>query len=672
MTELDAGLRKAELQQQQAQLNYLFNKNMQYFRKAAPDIFEMFNGYHAEELRLSLHPEGYVELVNFKLNRKPVYPMAPKEFVAKQVRNFYAAPALAHVKFTHARTINDQQVHIPIVNELIDEFQDVKKHVNPDHPYSTLLFIGTGLGYQVEKILTEKKVFHAIIYDPHKDSFYASMHTVDWENIINLLNSRGGSINFLLGMKPQVAMRGMRRISHNIGAFNTAVTFFFKHLNSDEANEFMRMYQKEYQLPYSQLGFFDDELTSVAHTVENIKANVPIVDQSKAMNNLPPVIIVGNGPSLDHLEGFIKDNKDSAIVISGGTSIGSLHKMGIKPDFHVEIERTRVTHDWITKGTTKEFREGITLLALNTVGPETMSLFEDKAIGIKPFDAGKIVLDKECGKIVPLMACNPTVANGALSFAVAMGFTEIYLVGIDLGMKEGAEHHSKHSLHYEVENKTGTKVYTPYTEKKRNYTRTGNFGGKVTTTSVLDNSRSAIEFVLSHYPHVKCINPNDGLLIKGTDTVTPEDLPHLETIDKSEVITSIKNCCFKTVENNELTTDHIRHQYLEKSFSIKNQLKLKKKISNNNELIEELNKSFRNIRDKEDMSSLLFRGSYESFAAIILRACLFAKTPKEFQDRFKAGRKLLNELIDAAYGRIENDLLHLDTTIREDINTLKQ
>lgn len=671
MSDLDAAVRKAELQHQQSKLNFMFNKNMQFFRKAAPEIFQMFKSYQPEELRLSLHPDGYVELVNFKLNLKPVYPKNPIEFVEEQVASFYKAPAVAHVRFLQARKINDQQIHIPIINELIDQFSDVEKHISPDHPYSTILFVGAGLGYQIETILQEKKVFHAVVYDPHKDSFYASMHTVDWENIVLNLNTQGGSINFLLGMTPEAGISGIRKICHKIGAFNTSVTFFFKHLNSDEANEFMRLYHKEYQLPYSQLGFFDDELTSVSHTVENINRNVPIIDQTTAQNNLPPLIIVGNGPSLDHLESFIKNNINSAIIMSGGTAIGSLHKMGIKPDFHVEIERTRVTHDWITKGTTAEFREGITLLALNTVGPETISLFEERAIGVKPFDAGKILIDQECEAKLPLMACNPTVANGALSFATAMGFTEIYLVGIDLGMKEGAEHHSKHSLHYEVESKTGTKVYTPYTEKERNYTRKGNFGGEVTTTAVLDNARNSIEFVLNQYPSVNCYNPNDGLLIGKTKTVPPEELPHLPSIDKKEVVKSLKISCFKSYNTENLTADYVRAKYLDKNSKLKSSLKLKKDVINNNDLILELNRSFRSIRNIEDLSSMLFRGSFENFAAVILRACLFAENQKQFNDRYRYGRKQINKMIEAAFTRVDSELLHLDKTTREDINTLK-
>src|SRR5690606_9240691 len=150
-----------------------------------------------------------------------------------------------------------------------------------------------------------------------------------------------------------------------------------------------------------------------------------------------PVFILGNGPSLDsHIE-FIRKHQPYAIIITAGTALGSMAKTGIKPDFHVEMERNINITDWIKLGTTDEYRKGITLLCLNTVAPDPVKLFDSTCIAKKPNDVGQYIIEPLlAGKgIQSLQLCNPTVTNAAFSFAVSMGFKEIYFLGVDLGTK---------------------------------------------------------------------------------------------------------------------------------------------------------------------------------------------------------------------------------------------
>ena len=49
--------------------------------------------------------------------------------------------------------------------------------------------------------------------------------------------------------------------------------------------------------------------------------------------------MVGNGPSLDLLLDFLKENEKNCIIFSCGTALKPLKTHGVKVDFQIEVER---------------------------------------------------------------------------------------------------------------------------------------------------------------------------------------------------------------------------------------------------------------------------------------------------------------------------------------------
>ena len=98
-------------------------------------------------------------------------------------------------------------------------------------------------------------------------------------------------------------------------------------------------YFSRYSMQGLGLGFFDDEQQGFAHTIHNINAGYAFFSHGADIENLPPVLLIGNGPSLDSHVNFIRQHQADSIIISCGTALSSLAKVGIKPDFHVEMER---------------------------------------------------------------------------------------------------------------------------------------------------------------------------------------------------------------------------------------------------------------------------------------------------------------------------------------------
>ena len=195
-------------------------------------------------------------------------------------------------------------------------------------------------------------------------------------------------IKLCIGMTVEKTLTHIKLLTDSVGLHNIICTYIYRHFNSVQEQAFVDAYKKQFHLNAFGLGYYDDEQISLAHSVANVNAKIPLLKAHGRNKHSTPVFIIGNGPSLDLLKDFLMENKDNAILVSCGTALGSLCNMGIKPDFHVEMERTRTMLPWLKKGTNAEFRKGIRILGLNTLYPEVFELFDQGYMALKANDLG--------------------------------------------------------------------------------------------------------------------------------------------------------------------------------------------------------------------------------------------------------------------------------------------
>ncbi len=148
--------------------------------------------------------------------------------------------------------------------------------------------------------------------------------------------------------------------------------------------------------------------------------------------------------------------------------------------------------------------------------------------------------------------CNPTVTNAGLSFVLSMGFTEVLLIGVDLGQKTAASHHSSLSVYHDLEKRSKGKIKAGGEELEQSLVP-GNFGGEVYANWILSLSRNEMELLLSWPNPVgrehAVYNLNDGALINGAIPARYSDLNAFKPLaDKPAIISAIKNRNFKYLE----------------------------------------------------------------------------------------------------------------------------
>ncbi len=489
------------------------DKNLLAIQRYAPHLMDLVNQKGKINCGIYVGKDGQVDLM---IDGVRVYNTDPRKVAQIQLENFKKhREALYLVPATSSGHPFIDNVYKDKIVDLFGKKPEPKKlelltseELKEGESIGAVLSVGIGFGYHLELLTKTYDIRYLIVVERDPEIFKTSLYTADWEKLLAHYSSKGRAILLFVGDKPQDLARHM---IYTLGyTLNTPLLYYtpiFIHL----FGPFYEQVGKEFSKRVNELamgwGFVQDELWSLEYTLENIKREIPLYQGKKQVPSDAVAFVIGAGPSLEYALDFIKNNKDKAVIFSCGSSIGTLYQEGIKPDFHVEIERTKATYDALVLSAGEDYLKEITVLYNNPMYPQVSELFGESLMWLKPNDTGSSLFDSQLPRIA---YSNPTVVNAGLSLAVHMGFKEIYLFGADMGYKDPKKHHARGNVAF----KEGTEFYKE--REKEEYELEGNFGGSVYTNSMLLWAKSMIEDLIKQVRDVKVYNTSDGARIDGT------------------------------------------------------------------------------------------------------------------------------------------------------------
>ncbi len=257
-----------------------------------------------------------------------------------------------------------------------------------------------------------------------------------------------------------------------------------------------------------------------------------------------PVFIIANGPSLDDAIAVIEKNKDKALIISCGSAISALHKVGIKPDIHVETERTKIVYDFLVNLNDPDYLRDVLFLSTDVIHPDCASLFNQSVLAFKLSEPGAAIYHNyfpHLNACAALGGVNPLVGNIGVSAPIHLGFKNLYLFGLDNGYKHKGHHHSKLSSYYNNEESAGALGEMMYGDSL--WQREGNFGGMVISNAMFDTSRRVMEQVLATNEDVRCFNCSDGAKIEKARALPSAEINLSIPVEKSALLGEIVALC---------------------------------------------------------------------------------------------------------------------------------
>ncbi|PZT48167.1 hypothetical protein B6S12_05455 [Helicobacter valdiviensis] len=583
-----------------------FQENLYFFQNDYPNLFEALKS-EAKEYQLYIGKEG-VNILNFKNN----------SFLYSLDEAGKSSMLLVHENCSFNPLLNQQWKRIfgsracfmgeefPFTSRWVNEILAYTMnngwvesfHLSNDFLPSLNLF-GLGGGIFLQVLNENYESFHSfLIFEESLDLFRISCFFVDYPTLFSKTQDRAGYIFLESLVKKDYVYHYFlsRKISTSV--MRLELSLYQSPLNISARELVHELHSQNYR----GWGSFEDEMRGIVNklSVEITKMLI----EPKRIN--APICVVANGPSLDFLLPFIKENQEKMIIFSCGTALKPLKKAGIIPDFQVEIER----HDYL-EGVLKEAPLGdVPLLCASVLDKKAKELakefycFERAGSSAANFKAPKFQIQFSA----------PLVGNAGAALASYLG-SDVILCGLDCGYKEGSTKHAKNSYYGE--------------EEKNNlpsdaFRVRGNFSDDIYSDALYSLSRTSLEEAFSALKPFNILNLNDGAFIKGARP-THYDEFDLKEIDKKQQIENLKSL-FKDPKTSDFYSKNPQSHVFE-VLAFKNRIGdlFKEEVKNKKELfirVDKISDEIAKTSKTNPLVTILFSGSLSHFLYHIVLSCL--------------------------------------------------
>jgi hypothetical protein len=650
---------KNKIINEQQNLWHQYKQNLSFFKQRYPQIYNDIVSYTPVLHKLILTEEGYLNLINIQTGQM-LYPENPKDYCEKQLKSFYESGSsltivehLEHHK--HFESLIRNKISYDIYHNL------TLSEAKENYIFGTFLLSGIGIGYLLPMITSKTNINNIIIYEPNKDFFYASLHTINWAEIMEAFNDDYHKCILWIAQPIEAIPSRLFNYYSILGKHVFRQLEWMEHIN-DPKDRFGELMVDFIRLSYVFDGFVEYEKQSIARTIQALINKTKIFRYESFC--YPPqnlsALVIYNGLSKKKLTEIIKGNKDNIVLISCGMAIKYLYELKVKPDIHVEINKEDRTYDFIKSHTSDEFRKGIKFVALNNVPIETHQLFDSAYMACKPNDSGSELLQDltECNVKI-LQGSSTSTANLGVALSLALGFKDIYLLGFDMTAREIEENHDELS----VFNSIGEELlYDNQNKENQCYTTMSNHGGVTETHIIWNTSKVLIEMIIASQDHSKIYNLSDGVMIKGA---IPLKLSHLlikPFENKQEIVQKLFEQNFYVHKiRADLSKEAITKKYVHPFSKNLEKFKLPEGAKTPMALTKCATHLWQNVRALEGrhpLTYVLIKGSIQSFMALLFKICSRVEPGDDFNQAFRVVRNGYHEYLEFAVEILEKDILN--------------
>lgn len=508
----------------------LYQKNLAALQKYYPQVHSAITQHKSRHWQLVKDSHGKANL--YHSERQALFYQDYQQDSEQLVSDFCQHPFQDDVLIGSSPSYKLRSyLHNQKVRQLMPILErSVKKRSQLPKELDSLILFGIALGEHVKLLLQQHQVKHLYLCEPNLDFFAASLHTTDWAVLFDQIAEQGGRLYLNLGGDGSEYFLDLMRQFYQVGAFSIANTHLLTSYYNNPMNKAISELRDNLRVVLAIGEYFDHARFGIAHTYGNFTDGAGVLRQGFGLQRHAfqqlPVFIVGNGPSLDQCFDYLHQYKDQVVIISCGTALKALHKQGIKPDFHAELEQNRATYEWVNQVEDSEYLKQITLISVNGVHPDTMTLFKDTLLCFKDGEAStqlfQAALKAKHIQTESLSFAYPTVTNMVMNMVLRLGFENIYLFGVDLGFVDINYHHSRSSAYYKQD---GSQIYDYQKVHGGGLPAQGNFLPLAYTKPEFDVSRKLLEqSIAQSSQRSEVYNCSNGIKIAGAVPLLPENI----------------------------------------------------------------------------------------------------------------------------------------------------
>ncbi len=484
-----------------------YEENLELFKQNFPNIYKHYINYKpSDKYKLVCNENGEPNLMIVKTGRL-IYGKSPFADCRKKVDDFMKNQSSPFMALSSKTLEKDDigQLHLYIKNNMCEEVAQICSEQSDMKRYEsipTMFMFGLGLGFQLGYLYETMTPINLFVVEPDEELFYYSLCVFDYTSLINYLKQEHLGINFYLLSDPEEFVTNVNRyLINHAGATLPELAMIV--YGSSVMRNFVAKVKRDFSSLIHTSGFFDDLIFGISHSIRNISNGIPILKKGRMPKFVSerPVVIVGNGPSLDDDIDLLAKYQDKFFIIACGTAFSALCKRNICPDIYVAIERVMNVYDsLIAIDTHREFFDETVCLSLDVVHPKVFNLFKHRIAIVKGNELMPHWLAKNRllrPDICLITRVNPLVSNLGIEVASQLGFEKIYLLGIDNG-SVGSQSHSKFSLYYDDDNNL-KEPYKDMTLDQMPFEMPGNFVPTVKTNLFFKLAARVMEATITNY-----------------------------------------------------------------------------------------------------------------------------------------------------------------------------
>nr|WP_290444157.1 6-hydroxymethylpterin diphosphokinase MptE-like protein [Pseudoalteromonas sp. XMcav2-N] len=414
---------------------------------------------------------------------------------------------------------NSDNAHQQAINRLNEHATKLGWRPNSKPQRGTLVILGSGAGYHISELLQRINYSDVIVIEPHAEQWAMTCIHSDLQALQRLCQQRSGTLSVLSCSEFTHFEQAFKQLIKQHGTQLVADISVFRHYSHPLFDQLLAEFKAWRNSALSMWGFVEDELMGLRHTQSNSQKH-RITGHGAALSGVGevPVVVVGNGPSLDQDITYLKSVRNRVLVASCGTALNALLHNNIVPDLQIEMERTAATFYLKKEQLTDPRLNDVVLIGLNTLYPAFVDQFKYRILFAKGHDLGAHALASRQPGLTPLFHCNPTVTNMATAALCRLGFQHLILLGCDYGYETAQHHHSRHSGYFNPDSALSEARFAA------EFSVRGNFCDKVYTTRIYNESRLAQEALLRTQPRLRVDNTSHGAFIEGTRTIRLADI----------------------------------------------------------------------------------------------------------------------------------------------------
>ncbi len=512
----------------------LRRENMVFFDEKFPEVAEKLRAN--ETLLSSVAYDAAGQPVDLDLGGKGyLYKEDARLFSERQVDNFFSHPRVILLnRPAGAGTIGGEisdDFNI-FLGEKLNEIGIWEISQLPLVPSGLMVVLGVGLGLHLSSIAEKVKNHTVVIVEPIVEFLSHSLSFIDWRELWERLDNAGRNLKVIVEGDPRRVNQLIDGILMREDVPSLDGTYVYTHYSSWIFDEVATRLSSDAYHYFIARGFYEDEIKMLSQTTRNfLNRDFYLIEGKNRLARSEPIFVVGSGASIDKTLDTIRKWQGHAVIFSGGTALRVLLSNGIRPDYHCELENGEPTYDVLSRVKDEFGLDGIKLIASSTVSPKAAALFDEVNFFFRDSVSSTMIFAKE-GGYVNIEGAAPTCTNTALSVATILGFQEIYLFGLDCGVRDPERHHSTSSVYYTDHKLSKTQFKFPIELP-------GNFGGKAYTNWVYDLTRRMIEG-LQRYQRIRMFNCSDGALINGVTPKVARSVKLTTVLDKEKIFDSIR------------------------------------------------------------------------------------------------------------------------------------